>query len=392
MCDHSHSKSGCACNVQVKLDTKFKIQRTKDQRYKYSISNSCNGLLCLFNPFARSPLIVCNPITGEFINLPEIKKVGLDQHPMRYSYSFGFSPLSNQYKVIRMSARGTHSMAQVHILGTKTWKCIGFFTQRSPKLFPAYLNGFLYWSSDLHPLSVCTFDIERERFGSILAPSEDRLYLHSSVGVVRGEVCISRVSKSGTIHVWTMKDYGTEKAWSKVFSFSMCPYPTRYYGPFQPIKYLNDGAILMFHSYRNFIPTDLGDALLYIDSKRNRFRYLKIHGMESAAEVIAHTPSLVSLKHALSGQNVNVHNVMSRCTELKLHKEAKDISIVEEEFYPRFFFYASSDSGSDSSSANDSDSDSDSDSSSTNDSDSDSDSTSSNDYDFDSDSDSESYI
>jgi len=38
---------------------------------KFDIVNSCNGLLCLSDPSFGNPLVICNPVTGEFIRLPE---------------------------------------------------------------------------------------------------------------------------------------------------------------------------------------------------------------------------------------------------------------------------------------------------------------------------------
>ncbi|KAF7831446.1 F-box protein interaction domain protein [Senna tora] len=42
---------------------------------KFVVVNSCKGLLCLCDPIDRDTLVVCNPITGEFIRLPETHKI-----------------------------------------------------------------------------------------------------------------------------------------------------------------------------------------------------------------------------------------------------------------------------------------------------------------------------
>ncbi|CAL9013805.1 unnamed protein product [Prunus brigantina] len=44
--------------------------------HKYEVVNSCNGLLCLSKPFINDP-VVCNPITGEFIHLPEVLSLSM---------------------------------------------------------------------------------------------------------------------------------------------------------------------------------------------------------------------------------------------------------------------------------------------------------------------------
>lgn len=171
--DRHHSspqcKLGCVCNVKVKLDTKFilplctleKIVNDKnddDSRrnnglklnmkdQKHDIVNSCNGLLhCLFNPTDNEHFIVCNPVTGEFINLPEECTVK-DSCILDVACGFGFSLVTNQYKVIRMFAHWSEDgecdnvVAEIHILGTKSWKHLGFFPYTLEELiFPTYSN------------------------------------------------------------------------------------------------------------------------------------------------------------------------------------------------------------------------------------------------------------
>ncbi|XP_065854729.1 F-box/kelch-repeat protein At3g23880-like [Euphorbia lathyris] len=332
MCDHIFFRSRCVCTVQVKIDTKFEILEKQglfkyDKYSQYGAINSCNGLLCLPNQCDKwlCP-IVCNPITGEFIDLPLANKIRLSSRSI--CYGFGFSPATNQYKVIRMFRQGSHvsNKAEVHILGTDTWKEIGFFNQSTPKTFTTYLNGFLYWSSHLQPLSVFSFDIEKERFGSVPSPVVNQHYEYDSVGVLGGELCITAVLECGAIHVWTMKDNSTDNGWSKVYSFyfkysNLIPHNSS----FQPIKYLNDGALLMFYASTG--------VLVYMDPKKRRFRYLKV-GKMSKVEAIAYIPSFVSLKHVLSGQNVKVHNVKSRFPNLKL----PGVDIVEQRCHPYLYY------------------------------------------------------
>ncbi|XP_065872420.1 putative F-box/kelch-repeat protein At3g17570 [Euphorbia lathyris] len=311
MCDHTLSKPGCVSTVHDKIEARFEVPKIYGLMKHHNGHGivTCNGLLFSPNLSDRHRPIVCNPVTGEFINLPRVPKM-IEFGWNKINYGFGFSPATNQYKVIRMSKRDIPlgNEAEVHILGTKTWKNIDFFTQAMPAHPPAYLNGFLYWSSYLKPLSIFSFDIEKERFGSLSAPPLNKPY--NNVGVLGGELCICEVLESG-VHVWTMKDNGTEKVWSKVFSFDhMYSRKRRYYARFRPIKYMNDGALLMFNSGE--------DALVYMDPKENELRFLKVCQckIDSKVEAIAHIPSFVSLKHVLSGQNVKVYNVRSSCAKV----------------------------------------------------------------------------
>ncbi|XP_059649229.1 putative F-box protein At3g52320 [Cornus florida] len=90
-------------NAQMVLGGDAQMGCIRDQNFK--IVNSCNGFLCLSEPSTNEPVVVCNPITGECINLPVAKAA--DNEKIRYfvEFEFGFSPGTNQYKVIRMFER-----------------------------------------------------------------------------------------------------------------------------------------------------------------------------------------------------------------------------------------------------------------------------------------------
>lgn len=67
------------------------------------IVNSCNGLLCLSSYLDKNPVLVCNPITREYINIPATHT---DQQQERLQLAvasgLGFSLKSNQYKLLRI--------------------------------------------------------------------------------------------------------------------------------------------------------------------------------------------------------------------------------------------------------------------------------------------------
>ncbi|XP_065872136.1 F-box/kelch-repeat protein At3g06240-like [Euphorbia lathyris] len=342
--ENNDGMSHGSLSIKINLDSKLKLPlrniemidkeavgsenclKLNMKNHNYKIVNSCNGLLCLSNPSDNDPVIVCNPVTGEFINLPEVRTVKGVHMPLECG--FGFSPVTNQYKVIKMFTRWTEHeilmVAEVHVLGTETWKDLPFFPKSTQKLFPTYFNGCVYWISSV-PRSVISFDIEKECFKSSTAPPCEEKYdivSRVSMGVLGGKLCITGAFDCDHMDVWTMEDRGGKKVWSKMLSINMDGdrWPR---GSYQPIKYLNNGALLMFNSHKHAF-------IIYDEPNKCGFRYLKVRGMESKVEAISHIPTFLSLKHALSGHNMPVLNVKSRCGELKLHKEKKGISIVQE--------------------------------------------------------------
>lgn len=219
---------------------------------------------------------------------------------------------------------GCGRAAEVHTLGTKTWKDVDFSDRLVSGLCPTYLNGFVYWRYFVQTYCAVSFDIENECFGLISTPLMDSMsYNEVIVGSLGGELSLSCCFTSGDVGVWVLRDYGTTKAWHKVLSIqsdSVERWPCGFGAP-KPIKFLNDGALLMFHSYTN--------SLIYTHPKKLRFRYFKMSGTSADLEVTAHIPSFVSLKDALSGHNVKVFK--TRCAELKLQHEGARFSVLEKD-------------------------------------------------------------
>ncbi|KAL6286232.1 hypothetical protein ACE6H2_010622 [Prunus campanulata] len=91
----------------------------------------------------------------------------------------GFSPRTNEYKVMRILKEQTpnpNKVAEIHTLGTGSWKSVGTARCSDSELsFPTCVKGMLYWFCDKWSgCSVISFDLDTEEFQSVPSlPFED---------------------------------------------------------------------------------------------------------------------------------------------------------------------------------------------------------------------------
>ncbi|KAF7831451.1 F-box protein interaction domain protein [Senna tora] len=274
---------------------------------KFDVLNSCKGLLCLCGPMDRNPLVVYNPVTGEFIRLPEGSKI------LRKAIDcgFGYHEKTREYKVIRVFdsyARDPENaknwlyngrVAEMHTLGTGSWKNVDIGIVPYRLQFPTSLNGALHWLSPInygYEELVVRFNFELERFEEFPC---------------------------------TVKSFGMTYRDNINMGELNGHWP---FGLYRPIKLFNKGsAVLMYHSC-NF--------LIYHERRRHGFNFLKVRGTEFKFEAFAHIPSLISLKDAVKG-DVEVQNVHSRCSAFKLREE-NDVLFLAEENVQQGRLYSSS--------------------------------------------------
>jgi len=122
--------------------------------------NSCNGLLCLSHPSIGNPLVICNPVTGEFIRLPEATTTPFRLNTARVRIQgqagFGFQPKTNEYKVIKMWIRRVRRandwvfervILEINTLGAPSWRNVEVDPQISISSlkYLTCVNGVLHW-------------------------------------------------------------------------------------------------------------------------------------------------------------------------------------------------------------------------------------------------------
>lgn len=141
---------------------------------------SCNGLLCFYKTYT---LKISNPATGQCIHL--LKPEGILLHDFHYLYSFGFHPITGEYKLVHFlrepqrykSGQLFHfDTIQVYTLGEDKWRDI-----RAPipccmvNLGVVNVDGVMYWLTEDEGTScgmaVVSFDLREEIFASIQLPA-----------------------------------------------------------------------------------------------------------------------------------------------------------------------------------------------------------------------------
>ncbi|XP_057424369.1 F-box/kelch-repeat protein At3g06240-like [Lotus japonicus] len=334
------------CNNHVKLEHKFKLPIHGGNSYfhkrnglnrngrkrphidyepkydKFNVVNSCRGFLCLSDRVGDY-FVVCNPITGEFIRLPEVIKMDKNKYFHQRVYrGFGYDPKTNEYKVLRVLKRLQNRRrvtnivmtADMYTLGTSKWRNVEVNLENIFwLLFPTCTNGALHWicSHDKKGSLLC-FNFESERFYSF--PSPPGVFNEGSDGtnnVSMGDlggflyICDSS-SRDTPVTMWIMKEYDIGGSWTKVFNIDiMSKKCWPYGGIYWPVKHFNNGAaILMCHSSMLFI---------YYEPQKCISKFFEVRGTQSKySEVIPHIPSFVSLKTVMNGDNIRLLDVNSR--------------------------------------------------------------------------------
>ncbi|BFG34329.1 hypothetical protein CerSpe_206030 [Prunus speciosa] len=245
--------------------------RTKNE-HLYHVQ-SINGLVCLYlhntsvpnQTDPEHPIRVFNPSTRESITLPH---ASLASHTANVTQHFGFSPLTNEYKVLQVqklipdALRGNHFVFKIFKLGTSSWRCIEVdlndlpfdplncpFHKRS-----VCVNGAVHWMHGTENVIV-VFDIGEEKFRAIPLPEDYNCFIHRvdyPVGsVVEVDGCVAligdkRLMRMGMIGLWILRDYQNQ-VWVKEticfpFHWEKAGYPV-------PFCTIHTGELLL-HSSR----------------------------------------------------------------------------------------------------------------------------------------------
>ncbi|KAI5353011.1 hypothetical protein L3X38_005903 [Prunus dulcis] len=185
----------------------------------YPDVQSVHGLICGSSSF-QPEFFILNPSTREYIELPHAKERPVN-HYAHQAYHFGFSPLTNEYKVLQvLSFRLDQGdkwdlVFNTFTLGRDSWwrplqvdhgdlpfDALAYASDSHDKRSTASmcLNGAVYWIYEKQKMLVA-FDVKEETFKALPLP-EDYDQVGGCVGVFA-----DMSWKHDKIVLWILNDY-----------------------------------------------------------------------------------------------------------------------------------------------------------------------------------------
>ncbi|KAI3952869.1 hypothetical protein MKW98_005096 [Papaver atlanticum] len=153
-----------------------------------SVIGTCNGLICFSENYrydVLEPSYICNPITGEYVNIPRvIKRDNIVDYSEFIVCGFGYHPSTNKYKIVKIHYTKTTHLGQVEVYtvgsgsgwretGTTSYSLrpsMGAFEgmpdYRSP--FGTLANGALHWLNKEG--KILSFDLAKENVYLLQSP------------------------------------------------------------------------------------------------------------------------------------------------------------------------------------------------------------------------------
>ncbi|XP_028755803.1 putative F-box protein At3g16210 [Neltuma alba] len=161
-----HSNRGEPCRLYL-LDCEMQFCEFEKTPFLGSlvdtyIVGSCNGLLCLADYTIRpaTPLL-WNPATREVRQIP----ITFNDTAFGWNFGFGFSPVINDYKIVRFSLNPYVCGVEVYSLSTGSWRNIQFDNIKGLFVLSdgITVNGVMFWHAPT-AAGIVSFDLATEVF------------------------------------------------------------------------------------------------------------------------------------------------------------------------------------------------------------------------------------
>lgn len=250
-------------------------------RFSRYTTHSVNGLVCMDFGLCAT---ICNPSMSQFVDVPLI--CSLKSPLVNSTYfcvnSFGFDPVSKQYKVLNSwGIPGRKTEYRVFTLGTNSWRLLDggppYYAERQS----ICVDGIVYLRSSTVMCRVkrtvlVAFDLQTERFGVIPLPErapEDGNKSELIVFLGRPGI-VNYQTDNTSISVWILQDCFNE-VWVRL-TFVL---PLNWNGLQEDQKYIIAGIAPTGEFL--LVPQILSSHIfvVYYDTEKNSSRKVEISGL-----------------------------------------------------------------------------------------------------------------
>ncbi|KAK4259378.1 hypothetical protein QN277_005717 [Acacia crassicarpa] len=193
------------------------------------IVGSCNGLVCLqvfhedyglylpcsSNDSGTSPpyLLLWNPATRQFRKVPRT----IEDFNVRHRLGFGFNPIDNDYKIVKLSSQFAVNPVEVYSLNSGSWEEVEFENLEGTIRISSWtnaVNGVVYWlggkqrrSDDCDYSLVVSIDLTNQVCTSIPLPDlGSKKSRRLKLILYENKLAVLAITKSSLIHLWVMEE------------------------------------------------------------------------------------------------------------------------------------------------------------------------------------------
>ncbi|KAM1456275.1 hypothetical protein ACFX13_005410 [Malus domestica] len=262
------------------------------------VLGSCNGLLCLCN--VAEDIALWNPSTKKYRILPSLPSDRKRDSNMCLCgarvYGLGYHAIQDDYKLVRISQfigldhLSFHSEVRVYSLRNNEWKRVEDmpYVLCNTRKMGILVSGCVHWvvtrNLELDQAateSVIAFDVANETFREVPMPQNMDRKCQIDVGCLGGCLCIVAKYEDKDVDVWTLKEYGVQESWSKLFTVAQ----TRRIKSVRPLVYSKNDREVLFEQDH--------ESLVWFDLKSQKVKRVKVRGLPAMFEAVVCMESLV---------------------------------------------------------------------------------------------------
>ncbi|KAM5563082.1 F-box protein [Rosa sericea] len=276
------------------------------------ISGSCNGLLCLFGRFTDELFYVFNPLTGEYVCLPQPSK----RLPNVFFYGFGCASASKVYKIVIAIPQPNQELeVLVHTIGTDEWRNVATASMLLPTLeegdgcFGTYENGTIYWLGSNGVL--WGFDVEGETDRVLGLPTLADIIKEGDVdcivnlGLLKQSLCliVGIRGSDSRVNVFLKKNNVVNEINQFLWKHKFVMHAAVIDNATVPLLVSKKRQMLMFHK---------GRLAAFTHGRKGLTKIVLANMKTSANAAFVHYPSFASLADDIYGLNPSVVKITKK--------------------------------------------------------------------------------